>query len=241
MAWFFERFVYNKRIQLGHEEFVRPMSMGTDWNSIRIGVRFCLNDSSRAILNGTSPIGGCALYLGVRQGSTGPSFFSDSLTDWIGGGHISSTIPPTHGNFTFTAGSPNYFIGGAARPNALWKTGATSTFAAESSVGAFWVGSGQPGAYGAGFMSQIYVDITKGSPYSFNLYYCSTAGQVQTNITDSAFLTALEVQATPANMSATGAKTVAYTGAGLFDTLSIASWRSWPHVEIDMIGVARFS
>ena len=242
MAWIFDRYTYSKRLQLGHEEYVRPLTMGTNWQSIRIGVRFCVNDSARAPLVQATPNTACALYLGVKQGSTGPSLFSNSVTDWIGGGQIGSALPPLSGNMPFNAGTPNYFSGGAAQTNALWKTGATSTFTAADSVGCFWQGSGQPGSYGSGFMSQAYVNITKGSPnYTITSYYCNSIAQVQTNVTEVAFLTALESQTTPANTTAGNAKSLAYTGAGLFDTLSIASWRSWPHIEIDMIGVCRFT
>lgn len=238
MAWFFDRFTYNRRLQLAHEEYVRPLTMGTDWNNIRIGVRFCINDSWRGTLSGV--VNSCALYLGVRQGSTGPSFFDDNLVDWIGAGHIASTIPPTSGNGNYTAGTPGYYSLSNTSPNAVWKTGASATFATISSVTPNWVGSGAPGAYGGGFMSQLHVDIIKGSPYTFNTYYC-TAAQVVVNVTDAAFMTALENQTTPTNMTQAVGKTIAYTGAGLFDTLSIVSWRTWPPIEIDMIGVARFA
>ena len=242
MAWIFDRYTYSKRLQLGHEEYVRPLTMGTNWQSIRIGVRFCLNDSARAQIVQATPNTACAIYLGVKQGSTGPSLFSDLVVDWIGGGHIGDSFPPLGGNMPFVAGTQNYFSTGAARPNALWKTGATSTLTTGDSVGALWQGSGQPGSYGSGTMSQIYTTITKGSPnYTITTYYCSSVANVQTNVTDVAFLTALESQTTPANMAAGAAKSLAYTGAGLFDTLSIASWRSWPHIEIDMIGVCRFT
>jgi len=240
MAWFFERFVYNKRLQLAHEEYVRPLEIGTNWNSIRIAVRFCINDSARSAT--TANISTPCLYMGVRQGSTGPSLFSDSLVDWIGAGHIGNTFPPTGPTAAFNASTPNYFSG-VGRPNAMRKTGATTTFGSESSVNVFWVGSGQPGAYGAGFMSYAVVDIIKGSPnYSFNIYYANAIGQVQVNITDSIFIANLETTATPANLTSAGAaKTIAYSGDGLFDTLSIAAWRSFPHLEIDMLGVSRFA
>jgi len=235
--WAFDRYVYNTRLQLGREEVIRPLAMGTNWQKIRIGVRLCISDAFRGTGLGT-PFG-FGLGLGVCQGST-TSFLADTVTDWIGGGALGQTAAPS-GSLVFAASTPNTFALNGGRPNALWKVGSTYTFTAEDSAQQFFVGSGTGGAYAGQFMSQMYLDITKGSPnYTIQLWYNSTAGAAQTNITNTAFLTNMENQATPTGMQPAGAKSLAYIGAGLFDCLSIVNFKSWPNTEIDSLAVVRY-
>jgi hypothetical protein len=236
MAWIFDRYTYNKRLQLAHEEYVRPLSIGTNWQSIRIGIRYCINDSARATIS-ASYSGGFGLYVGVKQGG-GPSIFSDSLVDWIGGGYIGQTFPVFGLDAAFNAGTPNYFSN-LNRLNAMSKIGATTVFTAESIAAFFGVGSGAAGNYGAQFMNHFYVEITKGTPnYTVVIYFPNSAANAQINTTDANFLSFLETTAAPTG-TGTATKNLPYSGAGLFDTLSIASYKSWPHIEIDMIGVSR--
>lgn len=245
MAWTLERYVYNTRLQLGHEEFLRPLPMGTNWQSLRIGIRFCANDAARqSFVSSTSQGFGCALALGVCQGTT-TRYLNDTVTDWIGGGYVGTT-PGGGGYFNgqgaYTVGTPGYWTMNLARPNAVRKTGASITTATESSVQWFLTGSGGGGAYNGQFLSGLYVDIAKGSPnYTFTIYYCNTAANAQVNLTNAAFLTNMETTGTPSNTSTSSAKTIAYSGAGLFDTLSIVNNRSWPHIEVDGIAVVRFT
>lgn len=235
--WAFDRYVYNTRLQLGREEVIRPLAMGTNWRKIRIGVRLCINDAFRGTGLGT-PFG-FGLGLGVCQGST-TSFLADTVTDWIGGGALGTAAAPS-GSLVFAAGTPNTFSLNSGRPSYLWKVGSTSTFTAEDSATQFFVGSGTGGAYAGQFMSQMYVDITKGSPnYTLQTFYNVSAAVAQTNITNTVFLTNMENQTTPTGMQAATARTIAYTGAGLFDCLSIVNFKSWPNTEIDSLAVVRY-
>jgi len=240
MAWIFDRYNYNQRLQLGREEFIRPLPMGTNWQSLRIGIRFCMNDASRVGFNTVSSWG-FGIYLGVQEGMT-TSFLAETVTDWIGGGAVGSVYPPTGAlGGGFTLGTPNYWTANM-RPNALRKAGASNTFGTESSVSTFITGSGLGGVLGSQFMEGLYIDITKGSPnYSFNIFYPSTAVQAQTNITSAAFLTNVESTGTPTQSTASGAKTVAYSGNALFDHLSVVYTRFWPHLEIDGIAAVRLT
>ena len=91
-------------------------------------------------------------------------------------------------------------------------------------------------------MGYIIRDITRGSPnYTFGTYYYISGAAASVNITDSVFMTALEGGGLAANLSDPGARSVAYSGAGVFDTLSIVGWRGFPQLEIDSIGVCRYS
>ena len=237
MAWIYDRYTYDKRIQLGYEEIVRPLSMGTDWQSLRIGIRFAVNDSARV------QITQLALLLGVCQGNSGIT--ATTTTDWIGGGLFGSLLPSgtTGGtSSTFTAGSPNYFSGGN-QVNALWKTGTNVTYGAFTGVTSFMVGTGIGGAFGAQNMNHFYVDIAKGNPtYSITDYYADGVANVQTNITDSIFRQNMEKTATtPANTASGAAKALTYTGSGLFNSVSVSWWKAWPNIEIDSLWVVRIT
>lgn len=244
MAWTFDRYVYNTRLQLGREEFMRPLPMGTNWQSLRVGIRFCANDTARqSMLSATLQGLGVGIAIGVCQGTT-TRYLDDTITDWIGGGYT-GTASGGAGYFTgygaYTAGTPGYWSMNGSRPSAVRKTGASLTFGSDTSVQWFLTGSGGGGAYNGQFLSGLYVDIAKGSPnYTVTVYYAGSAANAQVNITNAVFLANMETTAAPSNTSST-AKTIAYSGAGLFDALSIVSNRSWPHIEIDGIAAVRFT
>lgn len=234
--WTHDRYVLDTRLQLGYEEFVRPLSMGTNWQSLRIGIRFAINDSARVAISNW------ALVMGVCQGNT--SLLAASTTDWIGGGMFGAALPAgIAGGVTnaFAAGPPNTFSVGSAA-NVLWKNNVSFLYGSATASTTFYVGTGAGGGYGAQNMSHIYVDILKGSPnYTITPYYVSTALIAQTHITDIVFRQNMEATTPTTSLSSAGAKTLAYTGSGLFDTLSIAHFKSWPHIEIDSIWVVRLT
>ena len=64
----------DRRIQVGGEELLRPLSFGTNWTRLRVGYRFRLNASF------TIPAG--ILMVGLCQGAQG--FLSPSTTDYLG-------------------------------------------------------------------------------------------------------------------------------------------------------------
>lgn len=239
MAWIFDRYVYNQRLQIGREEVIRPMPMGTDWQSIRLGIRFCINDSPRTtFVAGTY---GFMWALGVCQGST-TSFLANTVTDWIGGGLIGSSAAPAGSLSAFNAGTPNVYSLGLARPNGLSKIGSTYTFGAETSVGTFAVGSGQGGAFNTQNMCGLFVNILKGATsYSITPYYINSIANAQTNLTNALFLASMETTGVPTANTAGNVATIPYTGAGLFDCLSFVYTREWPNMEIDGMAVTRFA
>ena len=239
MAWIFDRFTYSRRFQMGREELLRPLPFGTNWVSLRIGIRYSVNDSARSSYRAGNY--GYCTYLGVQQGST-TSFLNNTVTDWIGGGNVGNTAIPNGQLSAYTVGSPGYYLQHQGRPNGLWKVGSTHTFATESSVTVYITGSGQNGGYGLQYFCASYVDITKGSPnYTIIPYYCNTTANAQISITEAAFLTNMESGGTPSQTASASAKTIAYTGQGLFDTLSIVVTRCWPSTEIGSLAVVRYT
>lgn len=118
--------VVDKRIVMDASRFARPIPFGTDWDTIRIAVRFDMRDSG-ANITGTPRFG-----IGVCSGST--NILGDATTDhWVGLITNSSTFtrevsgsdkhyfPDTQGPFpakrvgsTLTTGT-TFFAGTAVR------------------------------------------------------------------------------------------------------------------------------
>lgn len=235
MAWIHDRYTLNNRLQLGNNEYLRTLQMGSEWQSLRIGIRYSVVDAAR------TTVGNWGLIVGVCNGLSGIQ--AASTTDYMGGGIFGAAVPSgTTGGISmaFNASTPNYYSMSNA-PNCVYKTGSTYLYGGASVVTHYIPGSGAGGAYATQVMGQLFVDIQKGSPnYTLQVWYTNAAATAQTHVTDAVFMSNLETW-TSTNLTGGGAKTLAYAGNGLFDTLSIAHYRAWPPIEIDMIGIARWS
>ena len=223
MAFIVETISGDRRIQLGYEEFIRRMTIGTNWTKIRIGLRLALNGSSS--LSSSAPF-----FLGVCQGANG--FLSPVTTDYFGAkpGNTSAE------GWTFTAGAPGSYNPVNAGYYVAKKTGSTITntgIVVPNSP--FFVSSP------ATNHSQFFLDITKGSPNYTTAMWAPNSVQVVTDVAVSAFLSNLENETAPGTVTALGAlSTNAYSGAALFDSVSVVWTRSTPTVEISDIAVCRF-
>ena len=76
MADIVQTIVGDNALRLGNEEFVRPLSFGTNWNFLRIGCRLAFN--------GTANITTARFHIGLCVGST-DTFKSDSCVQHVGG------------------------------------------------------------------------------------------------------------------------------------------------------------
>ncbi len=215
----------DRRIQLAKEEFVRPMSFGTAWNKIRIGMRLGLSGNSAVVTS-------LPFYVGVCKGPN--TFLSDSTTDWFGAGLGQSG----YGGLTwaFTAGTPSYYTGSSAGCSTTWKVGSTLTWN--------W-GGGTAAIFPANVTTncaQCFLDITKTSSTQWTPQWWvpTTAAAAQTHITESQFFLNMENETAPPNTASGGTYTWTYTGAGQQDSISIVWFHSWPVMEISTIAVCRF-
>lgn len=218
MAYIAETVAGDKRIQLGSEDFVRKMTMGANWQKIRIGMRVAINDVGAAIPN-------AALVIGVCQGPY--PFISSSCIDFVGAS-LGVYDTNTYGRY---AGPPVYF--GYDYNQAIVKQGAVLT-QATSSYATRYIG-GAP----ASRMCSILVDIIKGSPN-----YTATLWRPQStpvNVTSYELGTQLENENNPqpANVFDSPVN-VAYSGSGLFDSVCIHWKYPAPYLEIADLTVVRY-
>jgi hypothetical protein len=223
MSFIVETITGDRRIQLASEEFVRPMSIGTNWAKLRIGLR-C------AVWYAGGNFSNVVFSAGVCQGQNG--FVSTNTVDYIGANFLASML----GTFTQTVTSQP-FAYSTSGVTYFKKTGSSVLLTNTAGASGPFIGA-NPQAY----HSQIFLDIAKGSPnYTFNCWAFNSFAASQTDITRLAFLQALENETAPTGLSNVGANiTLAYSGNNLFDSVSIYWNRSTPTLEISDIAICRF-
>lgn len=134
-------------LQLGNEEWVRKLAIGSTWTHIRIGVLWQLTGTAN------TP-GGTGWFVGLCSGTSAP-FNNASTTNAVG---VQSTAA-----LLWVSNSPNpYYQYGSSNMFGCKRVGATTTNTASNladSAGLF-----TPTTSGTARRGIFYVDITKGSP-----------------------------------------------------------------------------
>lgn len=230
--------VEDKYLSLANEEYLRQLSIGSNWTKLRIGMVCALTP------NGANNLLGCRLVLGLcsaaspfantlgyASATTGNSIGCDFI--------IKSSGADDYGDFIFNAGSGNpYFTGTfmAARR----RYGSTATFAAFAS-------SNQAIAATTGALqrrSLIYLDITKGSPNYTVKPFVLTSVQAKGDFATADFLDGLEQSGTPVVNGQTLNTIAALTPAcdetaGAFNTLDLYWNRAAYALEVYALAVYR--
>lgn len=229
MAWIVRTQEADGRVQLAAQEYLRAMPFGTNWATIRIGIR-CSLTTNAAASHGL-------LMLGICQGTRGftdPLGAPEYLGLQVGIGSINGTAwntvagPPPYIRFDSTGYTLHHLINGV-------RVATVQPFANASHIVAAPTTN----------HSSIIIDIAKGLPsapttWTVNMW-TPTAAQVVTDVTLTAFLEQMNT-ATPPNLTQPGtAQTFTYTGANALDTLSVFYKRSLPVLEISDIAVTRWA
>lgn len=117
MAQIVERFTGDRCIQLGNEEFVRKMTIGNNWQKLRIAVRMSIA--------GSADIPDPRLQFGVCSGTT-YTYLSNSCIGYIGGRWTNSTFAA---GWVANSGNPyySYSSGAAVSMNCTRKIGSVVT------------------------------------------------------------------------------------------------------------------
>lgn len=151
-------------LQLGNEEWVRKMALGSTWTHIRIGLLYQISGTA------TTP-GGSGFAIGICSGTSAP-FGNASTTNFVGVECVAALLyNSTNPNFQFTVS--NLF--------ACKKVVSTITTAATNlgDGSGIWTAS----TSGTARRGILYVDITKGSPnYTIGITG-STLGSAATDFT----------------------------------------------------------
>lgn len=225
----------DKYLTLANEEWVRTLAIGNDWNKLRLGLLLAVTP------NGTNPLGGTALMLGLCSGKTNP-YGAASTTNFVGAGLHGSAPGVTTGTLSYAAGAGNpYFSSGGSWPasrvggNVIAGAGDATAFILTANAGT------------TQRRSPVYVDIQKGSPnYTITRWVpVSSQGQFQTGDASAAeFLAGLEVP-TPTwlniNLTSSGGTVAASETPGTLDTFDLFWNKSAFPLEVYALAAYRMS
>ena len=228
------------RLQLGAEELIRPISFGSQWGRIRIGVRlvFLYGNSSPSPQIGFT---GGTFYGGVCVGSAG--FSSPNCVDAVGCWYGGTTTPATQPWFyTFAAGAYG-LVSTNSNPGVYYfrKTGSAIT---GTGAGGYLYTVAHP--YASTNYCGAYWDITRTSPTSTTLdHWCSCASTAvaMANMTRANHISNMESEGTPTasgiSYNHQGSTAITTTNAP-WDTVFVGWQRSVPVIEIRDLMVLRF-
>lgn len=231
MATIVENILGDRALQIAQEEFTRKLSFGNNWNALRIGVLWRINDS-------VSIASRCRFQMGLCNGDTN-TFASSTCSGYLGivPGFLTSTIPYTYDGVNLAYTTSAYWYGytykvGASVTDALY-AGFTGNqyFAASTSSG--------PRMTGATFYRN------SSTSYTVSYHYCTLANfnfKAPDTYDLLRFMEEINMDGWASNMLSTTTNP-AYTSlpASLasLDTVSIY-WNKTNLLEISAIAVSRF-
>ena len=208
-------------IRMLNGQFARTLSIGTSWTTIRVGVRWHMENTG-ADITGT-PL----LAVGLCAGTT--NILGDATTDhWVGGITQAASFTNNAGDFYF--GTPLFKP--AKKVNTTLTTG--TSFGNGVITTPVTIANRIP----------MFIDITKGSPNFSLRQFILTSGTELGDVTPSEFLGLME-SSTPVRTGYTfhAAQTIAVDEGtdGFLDSVNIYWDRAAAAVEISDIAVARFA
>lgn len=219
----FVTFILNeKRIQLGAETLVRPLSFGTNWRKLRIGFRCSLADTL-ADCNFTT------LLVGVMQGGYGwpDPTVPDALAPIIGGTNLNTAATWSR----LRDGSGNMCYRVISSTATVWKQLNTVKVSATNGSGNGFLPTTHTGLLG-GVLANVE---NLGTSFS-TTSWASTVG----NITRATLLTAMETETSPSGFTTQANTTIAYTGTAQFNHAFVFWNHSTPSMDITDFCVTRY-
>lgn len=219
----------DNRLSIGNEQAARLRQIGTNWTTIRLGLRLSVNGS--ASISGTP-----RFALGLCSGTT-MLLGSASTKHFVG---VRSAV----GTWTRTTGPPAYYsVAGSPSIRAIKRVGTTLTTGNE--IAPCYISSAP-----ASVRSVFLLNIVKGSPnYSLQCGMATTSAAGQTDVSLAQFeqMLALEsisgISAIVTGYGTATGTTIAVNEAndGLLDAMQILWDRSSPEIEVSDIGYARIA
>lgn len=160
----------DQRLSLGNAEGRREISIGSDWTKIRIGYRHSLFQSIDADFGGTP-----RLWLGMLDAT------DDGLNDPGASVHFAG-IRSTQGTWNYVAGPPKHY---SSTQFKVTKKEALTVTEAASNIQSPVVSADPTTAAFA-----IFLEMTKGSPWTFQV--CSQSTSTVTHLTLETFVQMME-------------------------------------------------
>jgi len=236
MAFIAENILGDRALQLGNEEFIRTLSIGSAWRFLRIGLRLAIYGTADigATSTGTTIL---KFQIGLCSGTTYP-FNSDNCLGYIG-------YRPNHlsGPF-YSGGASNYYT---------WGTGANVIFQAIKKIGSVVTEIGASGGTQTRIkagpdsyslqVADFYRSPTDDTSYGVNPHWVGS-GQVNANPSVYSLMRVMEDE----GLATAYSTTYVTGGSGPYyqngitvplDTLSIVYNRSTPIIEIANICILR--
>jgi hypothetical protein len=218
--------VSDKRFQLGREDWVRTMSIGTNWTKIRVGVTWAINGVA-AFPNGFFLIGLC-------QG--GIPYSSPNCIDFVG--RTANTMSVANNSYTSTpVGSQSYNVGNSPSYFFFKKgTGLTATTTGASDNESVWAGA-------SGKKTAVFMDFIKNGDTTIgnSLWYHNVTTPNTDWNTLQRFLQDAESENAIPNLAGGGIFTGGVTGSNqLWDSVNLYWNKSSPTIEIGAVVVIKF-
>jgi hypothetical protein len=210
--------VLDKQIALGSEQYIRPMAWGSNWEKIRIGIRYNLYGSQWL------PDGASGLGIGLCHQS---AQYHDANADMV--------FYRQGLGYSIYWYSGNYFLYNQGQAGVIAKVGSNLTTVA--------LGSNTNSTFGgAGNRFLMLLDVVKsGTSFTLNCWPASLEGYWNATVND--LYSAMEsVGNSIPKLSAFGSGTANYAGSGLLDSVWIGWQTTVPQVPfcISEVLVSRF-
>lgn len=228
MAYIVEQYTGDRGIQLANEEIIRPFSFGTNWQTIRVGIR--------CACNAYTALTAVDFRLGVCTGTVA-SYGTPVDAIWM-------PLWQTAATLTYF-GTPPFVT--QSQESSLGTVGGQRVGSTTSSLGSFTLLRSTCSSNPTVLRSLWFVQITKGVvgnsslPDMTSLFRNST-GSGQTDATRADFLALMEAPGTPTTMiAATNAPTLPIRFVKDWNAMFVAWPRSTPSLCIYDMAVVRFS
>lgn len=218
--------VSDKRFQLGREDWVRPMTIGVNWNKIRIFTTWSMNGVN-AVSNGFYLIGLC-------QG--GIPYSSPACVDFIG--VTANTYAVFNNIYVSTPVGSQYYNVGNSPSAFFWKRGdslVTASTGISDNEGVWQTSSTKKTAVGIEFVKATATTVT------IRHIYASAIAPTTDWSTTSRVLLDAENEFNPLNLTMGNIISMSVSGSNfLWDSVNLFWSKSSPTIEIGHVVVVRF-
>lgn len=227
MAFITETFLNDKTLQMGREEFVRPISIGAQWTKLRIGLLFSVYQPY-GLLNGNAYVMGSGgdYAIGLCEGYEG--FTKPSTTEAL-------VIRPYTAAQTWSAAA-GYWTSSVNPGRMTLKQGTVETTVSSGSIG----GSGPMyPVRNAWFYDFTLSQHTPGATITGALWGSTTGPAATTDVNRSDFLTRIQNEGAPAQQLMTTFTLSNYTGNFNLNSVCFYWPRSVPTILVSEIAALR--